>query len=155
MITLKSSFLTLTCLSLFSVHCVADTKKPVPVQNTTEAEQFFKKELDFKTNAYATKKVVDGEVKNVTIVDVRSAESYKAGHIPGAINLPDEKYNSFTGNETEFPGLRKDGYNYVYCYHGTCNLSQKAAMKFASLGYPVKEIVGGYDGYKDRYPVEK
>ena len=99
--------------------------------------------------------MVDGQVKNVTIVDVRSAKSFKEGHIPGAINLPEEEHNSFKGNETEFPELRKDGYNYVYCYHANCNLAQVAAKKFASLGYPVKEIIGGFAGWKKNYPVEK
>ena len=93
---------------------------------------------------------------NVNIIDVRSAEAYKKGHIPGAINLPYEQYSSFEGNETAFPGLRKDGFNYVYCYQLLCNLGQKAAKKFASLDYPVKEVVGGMQSWKDaQYPIEK
>ncbi len=94
--------------------------------------------------------------QRITIVDVRSADEYAKGHIPGAINIPYEKHESFEGSETEFPELRKDGYNYVYCYQLLCNLGQKAAKKFASLGYPVKEIVGGFEEWKaGKHPIEK
>jgi rhodanese-related sulfurtransferase len=34
-------------------------------------------------------------------------------------------------------------------------LAQKAAKKFASLGYPVRELVGGYEGWVEgKFPVE-
>ncbi len=154
MMTLKSSCLLMTILSFSALPCFAESAQS-PIQDTATAEQYFKHELEFKTNPYGVRQVVDGKVKNVTIVDVRSAKSYKEGHVPGAINIPEEKYSTFEGNETEFPGLRKDGYNYVYCYSATCNLAQKAAKKFASLGYPVKEMVGGYHTYKEHNPVEK
>lgn len=141
-------------LGASSVYAASNTThKP---QDPKKAVQFFEEELEYTTNPHGTNLVVKGDVKNVTIVDVRTEADYKAGHIPGAINLPLEKYNGFTGNDTEFPGLRKDGYNYVYCYELLCNLGQKAAMKFASLGYPVKEIKGGFKSWKEgNYPIEK
>lgn len=126
-----------------------------PIQDTQKAAEYFESELNFKTNSYFINRSINEKMTNINIIDVRSAESYKKGHIPGAINIPNEKYNSFDGSETDFPGLRKDAFNCVYCYTATCNLSQKAAKKFASLGYPVKEIVGGYDGWVEKkYPVE-
>lgn len=126
------------------------------LQDSAKAVEYFENELNFKTNPHGVKSVVEGKTKNVTIVDVRDAKTFAKGHIPGAINVPFEKYNSFDGPETEFPGLRKDGFNYIYCYEQSCNLSQKAAKKFASLGYPVKEIVGGFEEWKkDKYPIEK
>jgi len=127
-----------------------------PLQDTKKAVEFFTHELNFKTNPHGVKAAIDEGLKNVTIVDVRDAESYAKGHIPGAINVPYEKYDGFEGPETEFPGLRKDGYNYVYCYQLLCNLGQKAAKKFASVGYPVKEIVGGFEEWKNEgNPIEK
>lgn len=126
------------------------------MQNLEKAVQYFEDELSFKTNPHGVNAVLDGKVKNVTIVDVRAAEDYAKGHIPGAINLPYDKYNSFDGLETEFAGLRKDGYNYIYCYELLCNLGQKAAKKFAMAGYPVKEIVGGYKSWEEeKYPIRK
>jgi rhodanese-related sulfurtransferase len=148
----------LSTLSLFAVSAVLAkeaTHQP-KIQDSKKAVEFFEEELSYKTNPHGVKAVLDGTVKNVTIVDVRSAADFAKGHIPGAVNVPWEKHDSFDGGELVFPELRKDGFNYVYCYTGVCNLSQKAAKKFASLGYPVKEIVGGYaEWVSGNNPVEK
>lgn len=139
-------------LTTFPVLCEDASK----IQDTAKAAKFFEGELNFKTNPHGVKLVLEGKVKNVTIVDLRSAKEFAKGHIPGAINVPHDKYNNFEGAEADFPGLKKDGFNYVYCYSLLCNLSQKAAMKFASLGYPVKEVVGGFSEWKKhKYPLEK
>jgi rhodanese-related sulfurtransferase len=151
--TIKAAIL-VTSMALAFAPANAESNKHV--QDTAKAEEHFKHELDFKTSPFGTKKVVDGEVKNVTIVDVRNAASYKDGHVPGAINIPEGDDQDFQGDETHFKGLRKDGFNYVYCYNRDCNLAQRAARKFASLGYPVKEMTGGFDAWKEKkYPVEK
>lgn len=127
-----------------------------PIQNSEKAVEFFQHELDYKTNPHGVMQVLNGNVKNVTIIDLRTEKAFAEGHIPGAINLPYDKYHNFDGPESQFPGLRKDGYNYVYCYELLCNLGQKAAKKFASVGYPVKEIVGGYKSWKEAgNPIEK
>ena len=125
-------------------------------QNTEKAAQYFQEELDYKTNIYGVKQAIDNKATDITIVDVRLAKDFAKGHIPGAINLPYDQYANFEGTGPEFPGLRKEGYNYIYCYTAGCNLAQKAARKFALLGYPVKEVVGGFAAWKDsKYPVER
>jgi rhodanese-related sulfurtransferase len=135
-----------------TVHCTPAES----LQNSQQAVEFFTHELEFKTNPHGAKAVVDGKVKNVTIVDLRTANDFAKGHIPGAINVPWDQHKSFDGDETSFPELRKDGYNYVYCYELLCNLGQKAAKKFASLGYPVKEMVGGFDEWEKKgHPIER
>lgn len=126
------------------------TPRSSVLQDSNKAIQFFKEEIEFTTNPHDVKQLIDKKDKSVTIVDVRSAKDFAAGHIPGAINIPYEQYNGFHGNETEFKGLRKDGYNYIYCYELLCNLAKNAAIKFASLGYPVKEVVGGFDAWKQK-----
>lgn len=140
---------------LAASSAVGQTTPQAPLQNTQKAVEYFSQELDFKTNPHGVKAVLEGREKNVIIVDVRSAKDYAKGHIPGAINIPWEKHEGFEGAETEFPELSKNKYAYVYCYQLLCNLGQKAAKKFASLGYPVKEIVGGFDEWKkEGNPVE-
>lgn len=148
--------LTTLAVSPVIAHAASTVDTQNKIQDSAKAVQYFEDLLNFETNPSGAKSVVDGKVKNVTIVDVRAAKDYAAGHIPGAINLPFDQYSKFEGNETEFPGLRKDGFNYIYCYELLCNLGQKAAKKFASVGYPVKEIAGGFESWKDHnYPIEK
>ena len=127
------------------------------LQDTHRAAQYFMDELNYTTNVVEVKSVIEGKKeKSAVIVDTRAAKDFAEGHIPGAINLPYTDYASFEGSEKEFPGLKKDQLNYVYCYELLCNLSQKACKKFASLGYPVKDIKGGFKSWKEHdYPIEK
>lgn len=145
----------LSCLIL-PLLVVAPVCAETLLQDGERAVDYFKDELEHRSNPYEVRKHVEGATDKITIVDVRAAKDYAAGHIPGAINIPYDQHEGFHGSEKSFPGLRKDGYNYVYCYSHTCNLAQKAAKKFASLGYPVKEMVGGFSEWqRDGHPIEK
>lgn len=152
---MKKQILSIICIAL--AGCTPQLQmNDHQIQDSQKAYDFFKDKLEYTTNPAGVKKAALDPNSKIVIVDVRAEEAYKAGHVPKAINFPFKKYNSFDGNETEFPGLRRDAYNYVYCYESGCNLGQKAAKKFASLGYPVKEVVGGYESWKDhKYPIEK
>jgi rhodanese-related sulfurtransferase len=154
-LSITASIVGICLMSLLPISNAMAEAKEKP-QDLKRAVQYFEDEMNFKTNPHGANYVVEGKVKNVTIVDVRTAEDFAAGHIPGAINIPFDKFHNFEGNEKEFPGLRRDGYNYVYCYELLCNLAQKATKKFALTGYPVKELSGGYKSWKDGgYPIEK
>ncbi len=67
----------------------------------------------------------DGHV----IVDVRRADEYKEGHIPGAILIPNESIAS--EQPEELPDL--DQIILVYCRSG--RRSKEAAEKLANIGY--------------------
>ena len=67
----------------------------------------------------------DGHV----IVDVRRADEYKEGHIPGAILIPNESISSV--QPEELPDL--DQIILVYCRSG--RRSKEAAEKLANIGY--------------------
>ena len=74
------------------------------------------------------------------ILDVRTEEEFAAGHIPGAILLPDNeisaKAESMLGN--------KDQLILVYCRSG--RRSKNAASQLAALGYTnIKEFGGILD----------
>lgn len=63
------------------------------------------------------------------IVDVRTIEEYQSGHIPGAINIPNE-----TIFQSDIPQLpNKNQLILVYCRSG--NRSRQAAAKLSALGY--------------------
>lgn len=80
---------------------------------------------------------------DLTVIDVREPKDYKKGHVPGAINLPYDKWKTREG-------LRKDALNVLYCYSPVCHLAAMAAVEFASKGYPVMEMDGGFEVWKDK-----
>jgi rhodanese-related sulfurtransferase len=72
-------------------------------------------------------KMIEAKGNDFTIVDVRDAEEYKAGHIPGAINIPAETFAS------ESHVLDKEKKIVVYCNSG--GRSYNAYRKLMKLGY--------------------
>ena len=69
--------------------------------------------------------VNDGHV----VVDVRRADEYASGHIPGAILIPNESIT--TEKPEQLPD--KDQIILIYCRSG--NRSKQAAQKLADMGY--------------------
>ena len=69
------------------------------------------------------------EEKEYIILDVRTPEEYKEGHIPQAINIPNETIS--TKDIPELPD--KNQLILVYCRSG--NRSKQAAGKLSRLGY--------------------
>lgn len=68
----------------------------MPTQDTRQARDYFAQKLAFVTGPFE----LDGQIKRkepVTIVDVRLPSDYRAGHIPGAINLPQGKWHTLAG----------------------------------------------------------
>ena len=63
------------------------------------------------------------------ILDVRRADEFTEGHIPGAINVANE--DILNTEPAELPD--KEQMIYVYCRSG--NRSKQAAAKLAAMGY--------------------
>lgn len=69
------------------------------------------------------------EETDYVILDVRTQEEYRTGHIPGAICVPNESIG-----DAEPPELPDKAQRiFVYCRSG--NRSKKAAQKLCDLGY--------------------
>ena len=71
------------------------------------------------------------------IVDVRRQDEYDAGHIPGAVLIPNESIG--TEQPEELPDL--DQIILIYCRSG--NRSKQAAQKLADIGYTNVYEFGG------------
>jgi rhodanese-related sulfurtransferase len=82
--------------------------------------------------------------KNVTILDVNGTDSYKQGHIPGAID--------FTANKKHLASfLPKDKSALVVAYCGgpKCGAYETAAKAAKELGYTnVKHLTAGISGWQ-------
>lgn len=75
------------------------------------------------------------------LLDVRRADEYASGHIPGAVNLPNEQIG-----ESEIPSLPdKNQTIYIYCRSG--HRSKQAADKLLALGYTNLVEFGGILDY--------
>lgn len=89
-----------------------------------------------KIDAEAAKKLMD-EDASIVVVDVRRPDEYAEGHVPGAINIPNEDIG-----ETRPAALPDLGAPLiVYCRTGV--RSKAAADKLAAMGYASVLDMGG------------
>jgi rhodanese-related sulfurtransferase len=85
-----------------------------------------------------------GEQDFVLLHVVGSPEAYERRHVPGAIHLPHREISE--GRMAEWPA---DALFVVYCAGPHCNGADRAALKLARLGRPVKIMIGGVTGWAD------
>lgn len=109
---------------------------------------YFAAKLTYETDAsdlYARLK--GGE--DVVVVDVRSEEVWAQGRVPGAIHM------HYSEIATRAPQEIPEGTEVVvYCWSPGCNAGAKGAVEFARLGYPVREMIGGFEYWvREGYPV--
>lgn len=76
--------------------------------------------------------------ENALLMDVREADEYAAGHIPGAVNLP-----LSTLDQAEIP---EDRPLFLYCLWGS--RSARAAGLLLRRGCEQVKSIGGINGYK-------
>ena len=81
------------------------------------------------------------EASGYIILDVRRADEFASGHIPNAINIPNEEIG--TAQIPELP--EKDQLILVYCRSG--NRSKQASEKLAALGYTNIVEFGGINSW--------
>lgn len=114
--------------------------------NPARARDYFAAKMEFTTGPVELGRELQGG--DVVVVDVRAAEDYAKGHIPGAISLPQDRW--------ERPeGLDRQRINVLYCYSQVCHLAARAAVELSSQGYPVRELEGGFEGWKQNdMPIE-
>ena len=79
----------------------------------------------------------------IVVVDGRSSDAYAEEHIPGAVSLP---HREISFNSTEM--LDKSKLYVCYCDGIGCNASTKTALKLLTLGFQVRELIGGLDWWK-------
>lgn len=86
--------------------------------------------------------------ENYVILDVRTAQEFASGHIPGAVLLPNE-----TIGTEDIPLLPdKDQLILVYCRSG--NRSKQAAENLAQLGYTNIVEFGGINSWTGKIVTE-
>ncbi|TAK03056.1 MAG: rhodanese-like domain-containing protein [Candidatus Manganitrophaceae bacterium] len=119
----------------------------VKVHDPAKAKAYFEAKMAFTTGPVELDRMIGaGEVN---VIDVRAEEDYREGHIPGAVNLPKDRWQ-------RLQGLRKDKTNLLYCYSQVCHLAAAAAVEFSDKGYPVMELEGGFRSWREHeFDIEK
>lgn len=104
----------------------------------------FEARLSYETDCWDTHDALAKGATDFVLLDVRGPALYEEGHVPGAINLPHGKITE--RRMAEWP----DGTLFVvYCAGPHCNGANRAAIRLARLGRPVKEMIGGITGWCD------
>lgn len=78
------------------------------------------------------------------LVDARGRAAYARSHVPGAVNIPHREMT--VERLAEYPA---DTLFVVYCAGPHCNGADRAAVRLARLGRPVKVMIGGMTGWAD------
>jgi len=116
---------------------------------SSEQLNYYQAKLSFEMDSSDLYTALAGN-EDVVVVDGRSPKAYKKEHIPGAINLP---HRAICAHLTET--LDKTKTYVCYCDGIGCNASTKTALKLLTLGFTVKELIGGLDWWKrDSYQTE-
>lgn len=116
----------------------------IPAASSPRALDHFSALLEFETDCWDVHHAISNQTQDFVLLDVRGVELFNDGHVQGAINIPHPRLNEKT--LSEFPA---DTLFVVYCAGPHCNGTEKAAIRLAKLGRPVKKMIGGITGWID------
>jgi rhodanese-related sulfurtransferase len=105
-----------------------------------EALAHFAERLRFETDVSDVHEAMESGSPGFVLVDSRGQVAWDQGHLPGALHLPRAEITERAAT------LIPAGTPVVtYCWGPACNGATRAALEFARLGYPVREMLGGYE----------
>jgi rhodanese-related sulfurtransferase len=108
-----------------------------------DAIQHFAASFSFETDCWDVHESLK-QGADFVLIDVRGAESFAKGHVPGALHIPHGKL--IASKLQQWPS---DTLFVTYCAGPHCNGAARGALKIAQLGYAVKIMAGGITGWLD------
>jgi rhodanese-related sulfurtransferase len=117
----------------------------IPAASAQVAAAHFAARLSLETDcADVAASMKAGEIDFVLLHVVGQPQAYARRHVPGAIHL---RHADMTVERmAEWP---TETLFVVYCAGPHCNGADRAALKLAQLGRPVKLMIGGITGWED------
>ncbi|WP_206025234.1 rhodanese-like domain-containing protein [Micromonospora zingiberis] len=112
----------------------------VPAADPATAAAHFLARLRFATDVADVHADLTVGVPDLVVVDSRGDAAWAQGHLPGALHLPTAEIAARATTAVS-TGVRV----VTYCWGPGCDGATRAALEFARLGYPVKEMRGGYE----------
>lgn len=116
----------------------------IPAAHSDKALTHFESLLAFETDCWDVHFAISNQRQDFVLLDVRAENLYQKGHVQNALNLPYKRISEETLSE-----FSSDTLFVVYCAGPHCNATEKAAIKLAQLGRPVKKMIGGVTGWLD------
>ena len=116
----------------------------VPAAEPRRAQAHFEALLELETDCADVHAALSAGHPGFVVLDVRSPQVFASGHVPGAVNLPHGRIN-----ETNLAAWPAETLFVVYCAGPHCNGADRAALRLARLGRPVKKMIGGVTGWLD------
>ncbi|MFT3799758.1 MAG: rhodanese-like domain-containing protein [Burkholderiaceae bacterium] len=115
-----------------------------PAATPAESLKRFQSIFAFETDCWDVHDALQRGEADFVLLDVRSAEAYARGHIPGSVLLPHRKIV-----EAKLSAWPKETLFVVYCAGPHCNGAYRGAVRLARLGRSVKVMLGGVTGWAD------
>jgi rhodanese-related sulfurtransferase len=115
-----------------------------PAAEPRDAAAHFESLLAYETDCWDVHAALETGHPDFVLLDVRGPESFAAGYVDGATNLPYRRI--VDRNLADYP---PETVFVVYCAGPHCNAADKAAVRLARLGRRVKKMIGGITGWRD------
>ncbi|SBT37179.1 rhodanese-like domain-containing protein [Micromonospora narathiwatensis] len=111
-----------------------------PPADPATAAAHFGARLSVETDVSDVHAALEAGTPGLVVVDSRGVAAWQQGHLPGALHLPTAEIAARAAE------LVPAGTMVVtYCWGPGCNGATRAALEFARLGRPVKEMIGGFE----------
>ena len=111
---------------------------------TSDATAHFEALFRFETDCWDVHDALSSGNPEFVLLDVRSPEHFRKGHVAGAVNLPHGKIVA-----AKMAAWAPETLFVVYCAGPHCNGAARAALRLSALGRPVKIMAGGVTGWLD------
>lgn len=150
-----SFFTTTTDLRILIDMTIADPIRSrvsaVPPAGAPLAARHFAARLELETDPSDVWADLLAGTAEFVLIDARSPDAYRTGHLQGAVNLPHADID-----EASVADLDRDRLHVTYCWSPACNAATRAAAQLATHGIRVKEMLGGIEyWHREGFPVEE
>jgi rhodanese-related sulfurtransferase len=105
-----------------------------------DAAAHFAHRLAVETDVSDVHAALESGRPGFVLLDSRSTEAWEQGHVPGAVHLPGREIAERAAAELD-PAVPV----VAYCWGPACNGATRAGLALASLGYRVREMIGGFE----------
>ena len=116
----------------------------IPAAPPAAALAHFESLLAHETDCADVHADLESGTPGFVLLDVRGPIAFARGHVPGATHLPHREIDA-----ARLAAWSPGTLFVVYCAGPHCNGADRAAVRLARLGRPVKKMIGGVTGWLD------